>query len=101
MPRNLQAAGAKLIVRMCVSCGSPVLDHEIYQACSSCGCAFAQRPPRTYAEMEGLNGNEQTYDVPEAGTYEAWREQRLVERWLWFIFATGLVVSAMLFIAWA
>ena len=51
--------------------------------------------------MEGLNGNEQTYDVPEAGTYEAWREQRLVERWLWFIFATGLVVSAMLFIAWA
>lgn len=84
-------------VRRCVACGHagdfgvarPVRSWR--GSCPSCGCDFAERPPRTYAEMEGL--------VPTPSPAEARRgivesESRLVERWIAVLFA-----GAVLFVA--
>lgn len=40
----------------CLGCGAPA-DHalrELLDACHECGCDFSARPPRSYAELEGL-----------------------------------------------
>lgn len=40
----------------CLECGAAA-DHalrELLDHCHECGCDFAARPPRSYAELEGL-----------------------------------------------
>jgi len=40
----------------CLECGTTA-DHalrELLEHCHECGCDFAKRPPRSYAELEGL-----------------------------------------------
>lgn len=49
-----------LTVRMCLSCGRRAADLQTSAnvplfVCPSCGADLYARPPRSYAEMEGLN----------------------------------------------
>jgi hypothetical protein len=40
----------------CLGCGAPADQalRELLDACHECGCDFSLRPPRSYAELEGL-----------------------------------------------
>jgi len=61
--------------RMCLACGS---DHASLQSrravftCPSCGCDLYARPPRSYAEMEGLK--------PTGALHACWRTVRMALR---------------------
>ena len=88
---------AAALEQRCLSCGIPVDSHpSSIEACHHCGCDFLDRPPRSYAEMEGI---EEVVEVtsPNLQAWTVWREQMLVERWLWFLFGLGLMaIMAML-----
>jgi hypothetical protein len=43
-----------LFVRRCVCCGYESRALDDGAACIRCGCDLTERPPRSYAEMEGL-----------------------------------------------
>jgi hypothetical protein len=40
----------------CLGCGAPADEalRDLIDACHECGCDFSIRPPRSYAELEGL-----------------------------------------------
>lgn len=67
--------------------------------CPRCGCDFAERPPRSYAEMEGIELGARPAAPVDAQTLES----RMVERWLAFLFvviigaaiAVGLVTQLL------
>ena len=42
--------------------------------------------------MEGIQAIRQT-PSPEYRAWSEWREQALVERWLWFLFTLGLLMT--------
>jgi hypothetical protein len=60
--------------------------------CVRCGCDLRERPPRSYAEMEGLIGQPLTLDAPlaslNADPHEPFQtfRGRLIQRWLAFLF---------------
>ena len=87
-------------MRRCLHCGAAADDEPLPDVCQECGGDFLRRPPRSYAEMEGI---EDTIlpPSPSAQAWSAWREQMLVERWIWFLFALGLlmVIAMMAFLA--
>ena len=88
---------ATSLMRRCLSCGIPVdADPTTTVECHHCGCDFLDRPPRSYAEMEGIEDAVEAVS-PTVQAWVSWREQVLVERWLWFLFGLGLMaVMAML-----
>ena len=51
--------------------------------------------------MEGLPNDHDSTVLEPASDFAQWREQQLVERWMWFIFGAGILVSAMLMATWA
>ncbi len=63
--------------------------------CPRCGLDLEERPPRSYAEMEGLlEVHEQPVVLRRAG----WQERRLVERWIavaFFAAILGIAVVGM------
>lgn len=79
----------------CLACGSAV-DHfavDRESTCSRCGCDFLLRPPRSYAEMEGLIGEPVTIDQVES---EPRISDRLIGRWALFVaFSLGLLISLL------
>lgn len=101
-----------LFERRCVSCGHNGPDLQIDDAilCPVCGCDLLERPPRSYAEMEGL-----TVDAPRSGsdrrrTGELWthptvpmarNSSRALERWLLFLFFSLLMLFAIAALATA
>lgn len=89
----------QLFTRRCLCCGSPVRDASI--CCDDCGCDFAERPPRSYAEMEGLIGEPMnTFDDTLTGMHDQPdRSARLVERWLLFIFLSMMMLVAIAMLA--
>jgi hypothetical protein len=110
MASRTRTRGASLTTRRCLACGyagrfaqgrggrglarfgseptasdrSGPLGH-----CPRCGCDFHARPPRSYAEMEGLD----QADRPELDADA--QESRLVERWLGFLFIAAIAVIAL------
>jgi len=90
---KLRQRTSEIDVRRCVACGyaGRFAIATSDGTCPSCGCDFRARPPRTYAEMEGI--------VPVVSRREARQrlrdsENRLVERWIAVLFA-----GAVLFVA--
>lgn len=53
---RIEARTSALHGRRCVACGfdGPSVHHPSADHCERCGCDFLERPPRSYAEMEGL-----------------------------------------------
>lgn len=54
--REAPVLGRRHLRRRCVQCGlgTDTVDASVAPACPRCGCDMAARPPRSYAEMEGL-----------------------------------------------
>jgi hypothetical protein len=92
----------RLLTRRCVSCGYDGVSVSRMQTarCPRCRCNLRERPPRSYAEMEGLLGMavidaepiEQTLVEQERGT-------RMVHRWLAFLFFGMLGILAIAYLA--
>ncbi len=80
------ARRSTLDIRRCCSCGygghfaqlKPEAARRRAAHCPRCGCDFATRPPRSYAEMEGLD--EETDHPGLASAMPS--ESAMVERWL-------------------
>lgn len=60
--------------------------------CVHCGCDLVERPPRSYAEMEGLV---EAPALSPADPFMEWRRAVTLERWLVAAF-TGAVLVAFL-----
>jgi hypothetical protein len=87
---NLKSIDARLLARRCVGCGydGALLRGGQAQRCARCGCDLRERPARSYAEMEGLLGQ----FLDEESTRREQREERLIHRWLAFLFLSMLLV---------
>jgi hypothetical protein len=91
-----------LLRRRCVCCGYDgpsirlALQQDLAAECPQCGCDFLERPPRSYAEMEGLLGQPVTINAP---LISAERQQRLIHRWLAFLFVTLIGMIALGYLA--
>jgi hypothetical protein len=100
--RATQTGRSHLFVKRCVCCGyeSRVLDEVA--ACVRCGCDLSERPPRSYAEMEGLidsapvgRGIEPMpwIDLPDSsyGGDEG-EGSRTIKRWMLFLLLSMLLL---------
>lgn len=94
--------GSALHRRQCVACGysGRFVDRENQTHCPRCACDFAVRPPKSYAEMEGLDQLERRPNRAQRLLVDGERrEWRLVERWLVFLFVMSVVGIGMLALA--
>jgi hypothetical protein len=80
------------LCRRCMQCGQMQPASRAPATCVTCGCDFQQRPPRSYAEMEGLV--DFTED-PGAEAFGSWYRTLAFERWLLTAF-TAVIVAAFL-----
>jgi len=91
-----------LLRRRCVCCGYDgpairlALQRDAAADCPECGCDYHQRPPRSYAEMEGLLARPVPFTAP---VISAERQQRLIHRWLAFLFVTLIGIIALGYLA--
>lgn len=94
MVGRLKTQQHRLLTRRCLSCGfdGTCIRTRQVDACPSCGCDLNERPPRSYAEMEGLLGQPLTLDAPM--TTEV-RESRVIQRWLAFLFVAAVGLLAI------
>ncbi len=60
MSADSRTIDRQLLVRRCVACGydGALLRGGTAPRCAHCGCDLRQRPARSYAEMEGLLGQD-------------------------------------------
>ncbi|MFN9076648.1 MAG: hypothetical protein ACK5WD_05535 [bacterium] len=93
---------SRLHQRQCVACGygGRFVDRPGQSHCPRCACDFAERPPKSYAEMEGIDQLEPAAKrrASFVASEPPAREWRLVERWLLFLFgvlAIGISVFAL------
>ena len=85
---------AHLGVRRCLACGyagrfaqaAHTASAQGADHCPRCGCDFHARPPKSYAEMEGLDDERRPVADPAA------LERRMLERWLLFLFLAVVVL---------
>lgn len=66
---------------------------RVPDCCRGCGCDFEERPPRSYADLEGLV---EMAAAPRADAFEEWRATRAIERWLLIAFAGALVTALLI-----
>mgnify|MGYP003576114485 CR=1 FL=1 len=91
---------SRLLTLRCVGCGydGSLLRGGKAPNCPRCGCDLQQRPPRSYAEMEGLLDPVEDLELDEEEFIRPRREERVIHRWLAFLFFAmmGLIVIACL-----
>ncbi|MCZ6835596.1 MAG: hypothetical protein O7G85_07465 [Planctomycetota bacterium] len=87
-----------MFVRRCVACGydGALLRGGMAERCARCGCDLSKRPARSYAEMEGLIGQPLTIDSPMT---KPRKQERLINRWLAFLFFMLLGAVAFIYLA--
>lgn len=95
MVTKLRTINHDLFIRRCLACGydGALLRGGAAEHCVRCGCDLSLRPARSYAEMEGLVGQPLTLDSPQ---WSGEREQRMVQRWLVFLFMAIVFIVAVL-----
>ncbi len=91
-----------LFVKRCVACGYEcrMLDHTA--ACLRCGCDLVERPPRSYAEMEGIVDLAPQARSPREMRESRWLDQpdslpamesnQTIKRWLLFLILSILLL---------
>ena len=74
MPREAPALMRRHLRRRCVQCGlsADAIPASQPMECPRCGCDLAERPPRSYAQMEGLDA-----DAPARDTERELAEARV------------------------
>lgn len=97
MVSKVQTLSHRLLTRRCVACGydGTLLHAGHADCCAKCGCDLKSRPPRSYAEMEGLLGQPIVLHTP---LYEPAPQERLLHRWLAFLFISLLGILAILYL---
>ena len=82
---------ARHLARRCVQCGAAHPSSALRHECVHCGCDLVERPPRSYAEMEGLV---EAAPLPagEHG-FNEWRRGVVLERWLLMAFSGAVLVA--------
>ena len=93
MPGKLKTFDHHLLTRRCVQCGyddSPIISSQL-DRCPRCDCDLRQRPPRSYAEMEGLLGHPLTISSPRLSKTIV-NEESLVQRWLAVLFCAMMLI---------
>jgi len=78
-------------VPRCVACGQEVPVARDADACAGCGCDLAERPARSYAEMEGLV--EAVAEAALQDPFVAWRRTLTLERWLLTAFTAAVLLA--------
>lgn len=98
---RVTARRSTLDIRRCCACGYgghfAQVESEAARRngahCPRCGCDFAARPPRSYAEMEGLDEGRRTGGPDGVGGEGELSESAIVERWLVVSCFTVLLVA--------
>lgn len=120
---RLKTLDTRLLVRRCVGCGydGALLRGGAARRCARCGCDLAQRPARSYAEMEDLLGQPFALEAPypnsapsavdhslKARHLHAYsgkgQADNILHRWLAFAFMAmvGFVaISLLMFAVWS
>jgi hypothetical protein len=107
---NLRTVDRWLLTRRCVRCGydGAMLNRRpeprasaihVMPRCPRCGCDLTQRPPRSYAEMEGLLGMPAEAEDDEEIVEQQQRGERLVHRWLAVLFIAMLGLLAIAYLS--
>ncbi|MBM4112862.1 MAG: hypothetical protein FJ253_05725 [Phycisphaerae bacterium] len=92
MPTPIRAIEPRHLAVRCVACGLSMRDPSA-DRCPRCGIDLGERPPRSYAEMEGLL---ETTERPVVLRRAGWQERRLVERWIMVGFLSAMVIVAVI-----
>jgi len=97
MVSKVQTLNHRLLTRRCVACGydGSLLQEGHAEHCANCGCDLRNRPARSYAEMEGLLGQPIVLHAPH---YQPAPQERLLHRWLAFLFLAMLGILAILYL---
>jgi hypothetical protein len=94
--REIPVLERRHLRRRCVQCGlsADAISATSADECPRCGCNLTQRPPRSYAEMEGL------FDLPaETGAVDAVARARwdaAAARWLLVVGGAAVLAVAAL-----
>jgi hypothetical protein len=104
MISKVRTLDRRLLTRRCVSCGYDGASVSRLQTarCPRCGCDLLDRPPRSYAEMEGLLGRpmiEVDMEAARQTLADEQRSARLIHRWLALLFLGMLGVLAIAYLA--
>jgi hypothetical protein len=90
-----------LFVKRCVFCGydGALIRSGRTDRCVQCGCDLRERPPRSYAEMEGIVAppvtvNSLLFDHGHAGE----ERRRVGPRWLSFLFLVVVGLSLLVYL---
>ena len=75
----------------CVACGQEVAASRAMDACAGCGCDLADRPARSYAEMEGRV--EAVAEAALQDPFVSWRRSLTLERWLLTVFTAAVLLA--------
>jgi hypothetical protein len=78
------------LCRRCMQCGRELSPVATPERCVGCGCDFDERPPRSYAEMEGLV---ELSVEPGTDAFLQWRQTVTLERWLLTAFGGALLAA--------
>jgi hypothetical protein len=91
MPREAPALMRRHLRRRCVQCGlsADAIPASQPMECPRCGCDLAERPPRSYAQMEGLDA-----DAPARDTERELAEARVHAAAVRWLLVTGAVAAA-------
>lgn len=98
MVSKVKTLDHRMLARRCVACGydGMLLRGGQADSCASCGCDLKTRPARSYAEMEGLLGQPIALPTP---LHEPSPQERVLHRWLAFLFVSMLGMMAILYLA--
>lgn len=92
--RELETFGRRHLRRRCVQCGLADAGAAGRERCPRCRCDLAARPPKSYAEMEGLF--ELAEPRPHADYVGRVRADAAAARWLAVVGLVGLASVATL-----
>jgi len=94
---NETSARPGMLTPICMGCGEVSIPHCQHDGtCYHCGTSFKDRPPSSYAAMEGFLEFGCTHVPDGAGCPERTLESRTLERWLAFSFSTGVILLGLL-----
>lgn len=92
--REIETFGRRHLRRRCVRCGLADAGAAGQERCPRCRCDLAARPPRSYAEMEGL------FELAEPRQHADWvgrvRADAAAARWLAVVGLVGLASAGTL-----
>jgi hypothetical protein len=90
----------RMLTRRCVACGyeGRSLLKPGLERCPRCSCDLRSRPPRSYAEMEGLVGSTPRIE-PRQTPAQPTVSEHMIHRWLAFLFMALLGLLAIVYLS--